>query len=71
VTQALWIGGPPASGKTTIATRIARRHGLRLYQGERYARALACGSRRVIVTDASSSAVAVPRKTPLIGGTSE
>jgi cytidylate kinase len=35
VTQALWISGPPASGKTTIATRIARRHGLRLYQGER------------------------------------
>ena len=27
----LWIGGPPASGKTTIATRLARRHGLRLY----------------------------------------
>jgi len=27
----LWIGGPPASGKTTVATRLARRHGLRLY----------------------------------------
>jgi hypothetical protein len=27
----LWIGGPPASGKTTVATRIARRHGLRWY----------------------------------------
>ena len=27
----LWIGGPPASGKTTIATRLARRHGLRIY----------------------------------------
>jgi hypothetical protein len=27
----LWIGGAPASGKTTIATRIARRHGLRWY----------------------------------------
>jgi hypothetical protein len=27
----LWIGGPPSSGKTTIALRIARRHGLRWY----------------------------------------
>jgi hypothetical protein len=25
----LWIGGPPGSGKTTVATRLARRHGLR------------------------------------------
>ena len=31
LTHVLWIGGPPASGKTTIATRIARRHGLRWY----------------------------------------
>ena len=30
----LWIGGPPASGKTTIATRIARRHGLRWYNAD-------------------------------------
>jgi hypothetical protein len=30
----LWIGGPPASGKTTIATRLARRHGLRLYTAD-------------------------------------
>ena len=30
----LWIGGPPASGKTTVATRIARRHGLRLYSAD-------------------------------------
>lgn len=27
----LWIGGAPAAGKTTVATRIARRHGLRWY----------------------------------------
>lgn len=30
----LWIGGPPAAGKTTIATRIARRHGLRWYNAD-------------------------------------
>ena len=27
----LWIGGPPGAGKTSIALRIARRHGLRWY----------------------------------------
>jgi AAA domain len=48
VAQALWIGGPPASGKTTVATRIARRHGLRLYSAdtrtwEHRDRALAAG----------------------------
>jgi hypothetical protein len=26
----LWIGGPPRSGKTTVARALARRHGLRL-----------------------------------------
>jgi hypothetical protein len=30
----LWIGGVSSSGKTTIARRIARRHGLRLYSAD-------------------------------------
>jgi hypothetical protein len=29
--RVLWIGGPPSAGKTVVATRIARRHGLRWY----------------------------------------
>jgi hypothetical protein len=48
VRHTLWIGGAPASGKTTVATRIARRHGLRLYSAdtrtwEHRDRALAAG----------------------------
>ena len=30
----LWIGRASASGKTTIATRLARRHGLRWYSAD-------------------------------------
>jgi hypothetical protein len=30
----LWIGGTPGSGKTTIAGRLAKRHGLRLYSAD-------------------------------------
>lgn len=34
VKHVLWIGGPPLSGKTTAARRLARRHGLRLYSSD-------------------------------------
>lgn len=30
----LWIGGPSAVGKTTVATSLARRYGLRLYSAD-------------------------------------
>jgi hypothetical protein len=30
----LWIGGPPSSGKTSVATRLARAHGLRWYNAD-------------------------------------
>jgi hypothetical protein len=45
----LWIGGPPGAGKTAVATRLARRHGLRWYGAdtrtwEHRDRALAAGN---------------------------
>ncbi len=47
--HALWIGGPPASGKTTIARLLARRYGLRLSSADTLTwvhrdRALAAGN---------------------------
>lgn len=30
----LWIGGPPGGGKSSVATRIARRYGLRWYSAD-------------------------------------
>jgi hypothetical protein len=34
MSKALFIGGPPGVGKTTVASIVARRHGLRLYSAD-------------------------------------
>jgi hypothetical protein len=34
VRHVIWLGGPPASGKTTVATWLACRHGLRIYSAD-------------------------------------
>lgn len=48
--RVLWIGGPPGAGKSSVATRIARRWGLRWYGADTRTwqhrdRALAAGNR--------------------------
>jgi len=53
VEHVLWIGGAPVSGKTTVATRLARRHGLRWYGAdtrtwEHRDRAIRAGSARAL-----------------------
>jgi hypothetical protein len=61
VKHVLWIGGAPAAGKTSVATRIARRHGLRWYGAdtrtwEHRDRAIRAGSTAAIRWEAMTPA---------------
>ena len=39
LSHVLWIGGPPDAGKTSLAERLAERHGLQVYHFDRHERA--------------------------------
>ncbi|MGH8995641.1 MAG: hypothetical protein ACRDYB_06375 [Acidimicrobiales bacterium] len=57
--HALWIGGPPATGKTSIARRLARRYGLRLFSTDTQTwahldRAIAAGCEPAILWESLS-----------------
>ena len=65
----VWIGGAPGSGKTTVARRLARRHGLRLYSAdtrtwEHRDRALAAGHAAARRWESLSPAQRWERSTP-------
>ena len=65
----LWIGGPPAAGKTTIAMTLARRYGLRLYSADTHTwmhrdRALAAGNPAAHRWEGMTPAARWERSTP-------
>ncbi len=65
----LWIGGPPCAGKTTVARRIARRHGLGLYSADTWTwnhldRAIAAGVPAAIEWEAMTPAERWERSSP-------